>query len=128
MTRLEKLYEGKAKIVYSTDDPDVYIQDFKDSATAFDGTKKGTILAKGQTNNAISARLFTLLGESGVRTHFQGLESEPAMTNPIGPRPTPVTEVLELPGARVHAAPPSALSIVTVDMYSPVVASSGAPE
>ena len=43
MTRLEKLYEGKAKIVYATDDPDVYIQDFKDSATAFDGTKKGTI-------------------------------------------------------------------------------------
>ncbi len=46
MTRLEKLYEGKAKIVYATDDPDVYIQDFKDSATAFDGTKKGTIVAR----------------------------------------------------------------------------------
>ncbi len=79
MTRLEKLYEGKAKIVYSTDDPDVYIQDFKDSATAFDGTKKGTILAKGRTNNAISARLFTLLADAGLRTHFLGLESETAM-------------------------------------------------
>ena len=79
MSRLEKLYEGKAKIVYATDDPDVYVQDFKDSATAFDGTKKGTIGEKGRTNNAMSARLFTLLEEAGVRTHFLGLESETAM-------------------------------------------------
>jgi len=79
MTRLEKLYEGKAKIVYATDDPDAYIQDFKDSATAFDGTKKGTIGEKGRTNNALSARLFTLLEEAGVRTHFLGLESDTAM-------------------------------------------------
>ncbi|NLO27074.1 MAG: hypothetical protein GX113_02680 [Actinobacteria bacterium] len=50
MTRLEKLYEGKAKIVYVTDDPDVYIQDFKDRATAFDGAKKGTIGEKGRIN------------------------------------------------------------------------------
>ena len=79
MTRLEKLYEGKAKIVYSTDDPDVYIQDFKDSATAFDGTKRGTIVAKGRTNNAISAHLFTLLEEAGVRTHFLETVSPTAM-------------------------------------------------
>ena len=79
MTRLEKIYEGKAKIVYATDDPDVYVQDFKDSATAFDGTKKGTILEKGRMNNAISARLFTLLEEAGVRTHFLGMESQTAM-------------------------------------------------
>lgn len=79
MTRLEKLYEGKAKIVYLTDDPDVYIQDFKDSATAFDGVKKGTIGEKGRTNNALSARLFTLLEKAGVRTHFLGLESDTAM-------------------------------------------------
>jgi phosphoribosylaminoimidazole-succinocarboxamide synthase len=79
MTRLEKLYEGKAKIVYATDDPDAYIQDFKDSATAFDGTKKGTILDKGRTNNAISARLFTLLEEAGVRTHFIETVSPTAM-------------------------------------------------
>lgn len=77
--RLEKLHEGKAKIVYATDDPDVYIQDFKDSATAFDGTKKGTIVDKGRMNNQISARLFTLLEEAGVRTHFLGLESPTAM-------------------------------------------------
>jgi phosphoribosylaminoimidazole-succinocarboxamide synthase len=75
----EKLYEGKAKIVYSTDDPDVYIQDFKDSATAFDGKKKGTIGDKGHVNNQISARLFRLLEEGGVKTHFLALESETAM-------------------------------------------------
>ncbi len=79
MTRLEKLYEGKAKIVYATDDPDVYIQDFKDSATAFDGTKKGTILEKGRMNNAMSSRLFALLEEAGVRTHYLGNESPTAM-------------------------------------------------
>lgn len=79
MTRLEKIYEGKAKIVYATDDPDVYIQDFKDSATAFDGTKKGTIVEKGRMNNAMSARLFTLLEAAGVPTHFLGAESPTAM-------------------------------------------------
>jgi len=79
MTRLERLHEGKAKIVYATDDPDVYIQDFKDSATAQDGLKKGTILDKGRINNTISARLFTLLEEAGVRTHFLGSESSTAM-------------------------------------------------
>jgi phosphoribosylaminoimidazole-succinocarboxamide synthase len=79
MTRLEKLYEGKAKIVYATDDPDVYIQDFKDSATAFDGTKKGTILDKGRVNNTISAKLFTLLEGAGVKTHYLGNESDTAM-------------------------------------------------
>ncbi|HZJ03222.1 MAG TPA: phosphoribosylaminoimidazolesuccinocarboxamide synthase [Thermoleophilia bacterium] len=79
MTRGEKLYEGKAKVVYATDDPDVYIQDFKDSATAFDGKKKGTIQEKGRLNNAISTRLFSLLEENGVETHFLGKESETAM-------------------------------------------------
>jgi phosphoribosylaminoimidazole-succinocarboxamide synthase len=79
VTRLEKVYEGKAKIVYATDDPEVYIQDFKDSATAFDGTKKGTILDKGRMNNAMSSRLFTLLEEAGVPTHYLGNESPTAM-------------------------------------------------
>ena len=61
MTGLQKLHEGKAKIVYATDDPEVYLQDFKDAATAFDGKKKGTIRHKGRMNNAISARLFSPL-------------------------------------------------------------------
>lgn len=79
VTRGEKLYEGKAKVVYATDDPEVYVQDFKDSATAFNGVKKGTIGDKGRTNNAISSRLFTLLEQNGVKTHFLGVESETAM-------------------------------------------------
>lgn len=79
MTRGEKLYEGKAKIVYATDDPEVYIQDFKDSATAFDGKKKGTIGDKGRMNSAISAQLFGLLEEAGVPTHFLGVEGVTGM-------------------------------------------------
>lgn len=79
MTRGEKLYEGKAKIVHATDDADVYIQDFKDSATAFDGKKKGTIGDKGRTNNAISSRLFELLEDSGIPTHFLGVEGDTGM-------------------------------------------------
>ncbi|HZK48912.1 MAG TPA: phosphoribosylaminoimidazolesuccinocarboxamide synthase [Thermoleophilia bacterium] len=79
MTRGERLYEGKAKIVYATDDPNVYVQDFKDSATAFDGKKKGTIGEKGRTNCAISSRLFELLEESGVPTHFLGREGDTGM-------------------------------------------------
>lgn len=79
MTRTEKLYEGKAKIVFATDEPDVYIQDFKDSATAFDGKKKGTIGEKGRMNNAISSSLFELLEDAGVPTHFLGREGDTAM-------------------------------------------------
>ncbi len=79
MTLGERLYEGKAKIVYATDDPDVYVQDFKDDATAFDGKKKGTIGEKGRMNNAISSRLFGLLEQAGVKTHFLENVSPTAM-------------------------------------------------
>ncbi|GAB4245289.1 MAG: phosphoribosylaminoimidazolesuccinocarboxamide synthase [Thermoleophilia bacterium] len=79
MTRGEKLYEGKAKIVYATGEPDVVIQEFKDSATAFDGKKKGTIEQKGRYNNLISARLFQLLEDQGVPTHLIEQLSDTAM-------------------------------------------------
>lgn len=72
----DKLYEGKAKIVYTTSDPDLVIQHFKDSATAFDGKKKGTITDKGVVNASVSARLFRLLEAAGVRTHFRSLLDE----------------------------------------------------
>lgn len=68
--KLDKIYEGKAKIVYETDNPDLLIQYFKDDATAFDAAKKGTIAQKGIVNNKISAKLFTLLESKGVATHF----------------------------------------------------------
>ena len=66
----EKLYEGKAKIVYSTDDPNLVSQKFKDDATAFDGKKKGQIAHKGVRNATISTRLFKLLEEQGIITQL----------------------------------------------------------
>ncbi len=70
MDKREKLYEGKAKILYATDNPDLVIQYFKDDATAFNAKKKGTIDEKGVMNNAISSSLFEYLGKNGVPTHF----------------------------------------------------------
>lgn len=69
MKRLEMIYEGKAKKVYKTDDEKLYIVEYKDDATAFNGLKKGTIVNKGVMNNEISAKLFNLLEEKGVETH-----------------------------------------------------------
>jgi phosphoribosylaminoimidazole-succinocarboxamide synthase len=66
----ETIYEGKAKILYATDDPGLLIQHFKDSATAFDGQKHGIIVNKGVYNCAISSAIFQYLEEKGVATHF----------------------------------------------------------
>ncbi|QPJ64936.1 MAG: phosphoribosylaminoimidazolesuccinocarboxamide synthase [Candidatus Nitrohelix vancouverensis] len=70
MERKEKVYEGKAKILYATEDPHLMVQYFKDDATAFNGIKKGTIVDKGALNNAISARIFQYLETCGAKTHF----------------------------------------------------------
>lgn len=70
MKKLEMLYEGKAKKVYLTDVEDVYIVDYKDDATAFNGLKKGTILGKGVVNNKMSNHLFQILEKEGIPTHF----------------------------------------------------------
>ena len=70
MERLEKIYEGKAKIIYNTSDPDLVIQYFKDDASAFNGVKKGTIVDKGVMNKHISSRIFQYLESEGVETHF----------------------------------------------------------
>lgn len=70
MKKLEQLYEGKAKKVYKTDDPDCYIVDYKDDATAFNGEKRGTILEKGIVNNRVSNHLFKMLEAKGIPTHF----------------------------------------------------------
>ncbi len=70
MEKKEKIYEGKAKIIYATDQPDKVIAYFKDSATAFDAVKKATIKGKGILNNTISSFFFQLLGEKGIPTHF----------------------------------------------------------
>ena len=70
MNHGEKLYEGKAKILYATDDPSLVIQYFKDDATAFNAQKRGTIIDKGVCNNRISSALFMYLESKSVRTHF----------------------------------------------------------
>lgn len=79
MRKNKQIYEGKAKRLFTTEDEDIYIQEFKDDATAFDAAKRGTITGKGVVNNKISARLFTLLEEKGVPTHFIKLLSDKEM-------------------------------------------------
>ena len=70
MQKLEQIYEGKAKKVFKTDDPELLIVDYKDDATAFNGLKKGTIKGKGVINNQMSNRLMAYLEKQGVPTHF----------------------------------------------------------
>ncbi|ADI65285.1 phosphoribosylaminoimidazolesuccinocarboxamide synthase [Trichormus azollae] len=65
-----KLYEGKAKILYTTDDPDILLADFKDDATAFNGQKRGSIQGKGSINCTLSSKLFQQLESHNIRTHF----------------------------------------------------------
>ncbi len=67
---MELLYEGKAKKVYKTENPDVLIVDYKDDATAFNGLKKGTIAGKGAINNRMANHIFCLLEKEGVPTHL----------------------------------------------------------
>ena len=71
MEKRQKIYEGKAKILYTTDDPLKLIQYFKDDATAFDATKKGTIIDKGVCNNQIATEVFKFLEKNGIETHFE---------------------------------------------------------
>ena len=70
METLEQIYEGKAKKVFKTDDPELVLVSYKDDATAFNGEKKGTILGKGAINNRVTNYLMRLLESEGVPTHF----------------------------------------------------------
>ena len=70
MNKLEQLYEGKAKKVFATDDPNLCIVYYKDDATAFNGQKKGTILGKGAINTRLTNYFMKLLKENGIPTHF----------------------------------------------------------
>lgn len=70
MQKLEQIYEGKAKKVFKTDDPELLIVDYKDDATAFNGLKKGTILGKGVINNQMTNRLMAKMEKAGIPTHF----------------------------------------------------------
>ena len=70
MKKLEQLYEGKAKKVFATDNPDVVLVDYKDDATAFNGLKKGTIVGKGVINNRVTNFLMQMLEKNGIPTHY----------------------------------------------------------
>lgn len=70
MQKIKPIYEGKAKILYTTEDPDLLIQYFKDDATAFNAQKKGTIQQKGIMNNRIASKIFEYLTSVGIQTHF----------------------------------------------------------
>jgi phosphoribosylaminoimidazole-succinocarboxamide synthase len=73
------IYEGKAKKIFSTDSPDVLLQEFKDDATAFNGLKKDKIPHKGELNNQISSKIFEFLEENDIPTHFIKKVSETEM-------------------------------------------------
>ena len=70
MQKQEQLYEGKAKKVFKTDDPEVLMVDYKDDATAFNGEKKGTIASKGIINNKVTNHLMKMLEKEGIPTHL----------------------------------------------------------
>ncbi|NER23175.1 MAG: phosphoribosylaminoimidazolesuccinocarboxamide synthase [Symploca sp. SIO1C2] len=70
MSVQQKLYEGKAKILYTTDDPEILLTHFKDDATAFNAQKRGQITGKGEINCVIATQLFQLLEAQGIPTHF----------------------------------------------------------
>lgn len=70
MSQVEQLYEGKAKILYTTDDPEILLSHYKDDATAFNAQKRGKITGKGEINCAIASHLFQLLESEGIPTHY----------------------------------------------------------
>jgi phosphoribosylaminoimidazole-succinocarboxamide synthase len=70
MSRHPQIYEGKAKILYATEDPEILLAYFKDDATAFNAQKRGTIAGKGEINCQIAAHLFKLIEARGIATHF----------------------------------------------------------
>lgn len=76
MEHRKQLYEGKAKVLFATDDPHVLVQYFKDDATAFNGVKKGTIGDKGVINNMITEKLMTIIGAAGIPVHLLDRISE----------------------------------------------------
>lgn len=79
------LYEGKAKKIFSTENADHVVQYFKDDATAFNAQKRGTIVEKGVINNKVSERIFRLLEQHGIPTHFvERLSEREMLTKRLG--------------------------------------------
>ena len=82
MEILEQLYEGKAKKVFKTADKDVYMVQYKDDATAFNGAKKGSISEKGIVNNKMSNKIMQQLEQAGIPTHYIEQLSDRCATSP----------------------------------------------
>lgn len=76
MQKLEKLYSGKAKSVYRTEDPDLFVMEFRDDTSAFDGRRIEQLARKGMVNNKFNAFIMTKLAERGIPTHFVKLLSD----------------------------------------------------
>jgi len=74
--KLEQIYSGKAKTIYTTNDPTKYISEFRDSLTAFNGDKKSDAPKKGYFNAQISRKIFEMLEENGIKTHYCGMASD----------------------------------------------------
>ena len=84
MEKREMLYEGKAKKVFATDDPQLVIVEYKDDATAFNGQKKGTIAGKGVVNNRVTNFLMQMLAAAGIPNHFvQELSDREALVTKV---------------------------------------------
>lgn len=79
MIKLSELYSGKAKTIFKTDEPEKLIMQFRDSLTAFDGKKKSEAPKKGYYNAQISAKLFNILEDKGIRTHYDSMASDTEM-------------------------------------------------
>ena len=108
--KLEQLYEGKAKKVFATSDPNVVIVSYKDDATAFNGLKKGTITGKGAINNRMTNNLMRRLEEKGVPTHYVEELSDretPWRSSSATSPPAPSPSVLAWRRASCSTRPPS---------------------
>ncbi|MCL7413580.1 MAG: phosphoribosylaminoimidazolesuccinocarboxamide synthase [ANME-2 cluster archaeon] len=79
MKKTDELYSGKAKTIYRTEDPNLLIMDFRDSLTAFDGEKRSEVPKKGYYNARISKKIFELLEENGIKTHYREMLSDHEM-------------------------------------------------
>lgn len=132
MEKLQQLYEGKAKKVYATSDPDQVIVDYKDDATAGDGAKKGTIRGKGVVNNKLSNALMQKLEKQGVPTHFvQELSDRETLVKKVEIVPLEViirnvaagsfTKRLGVPEGTVLKCPTLEFSYKNDDLHDPLI-------
>ena len=132
MEKREQLYEGKAKKVYATDDPNLCIVSYKDDATAFNGEKRGTILGKGVINNRLTNSFMRMLEQNGVPTHYvQELSDRETLVKKVEIVPLEVivrnvaagsfTKRLGVPEGTVLKCPTLEFSYKNDDLHDPLI-------